>query len=441
MTWRIWILVGTAFGASLGDDALAQVFPSIDIRPPKIEFDPKRSIEGTVHGTMDTLKGGAEDVARGVTGVMGGAASTVVKPVVKEASQITRNTADEVDRAGKNVEKALHAIGHFIEDQAHSTGRSVSDAGQRVREGKLVDAAWHFVTDQIKAADDNTATALQKSDVLKFAAQTLASGAFPGGAAAFSAWYTYKLTGDPNLALQAGLITGLVSAGMAEVDKIKVVVDAPTTASAERLIEKDIIVDQLVKKSILAGAIGGFAVAAAGGDEEAVKEGFLAGGGMVLIQSGYESLTGHTLNPQPSEGDAYCMAANEPIPGGCTPDLSAYVRDEHGNLKRGSDGLPMIDIRKTETRRPHVGTWAKPGTSPLISSTENNWAMVGFSKYPGMNAMALMHDHLTVVFNLDTVSKVGSIVPSMVITYYGTDAPTMDAIQESVADQAETEKR
>jgi hypothetical protein len=47
----------------------------------------------------------------------------------------------------------------------------------------------------------------------------------------------------------------------------------------------------ILKKAALAGAAGGISVAAAGGDEKDIKDGFLKSGGAVLIQGGTEKLT------------------------------------------------------------------------------------------------------------------------------------------------------
>jgi hypothetical protein len=57
---------------------------------------------------------------------------------------------------------------------------------------------------------------------------------------------------------------------------------------------------QIVEKTVVTGAIGGLAVAAAGGDKDAVREGFLLSGAMVLVQTGYQAATDHPLDPKVS---------------------------------------------------------------------------------------------------------------------------------------------
>ena len=62
---------------------------------------------------------------------------------------------------------------------------------------------------------------------------------------------------------------------------------------------------QEAQKIVVTGAIGGVAVAAVGGNDEAIKTGFLSSGTMVLVQDGFHSYTGHELSGKASEGEAY----------------------------------------------------------------------------------------------------------------------------------------
>lgn len=53
----------------------------------------------------------------------------------------------------------------------------------------------------------------------------------------------------------------------------------------------------------------------------------------------------------------------------CSPNIDAYMRDADGNIQFKNDGTPMVDVRKTDIRRPHVGTWAKEGSAGLGQET------------------------------------------------------------------------
>jgi hypothetical protein len=180
-----------------------------------------------------------------------------------------------------------------------------------------------------------------------------------GGAAAYAAWLTYNETKDVGLALRVGAITGAAAYATGEVAKI------PNT-TAQGAVDAGAIAE----KTIMAGAIGGVAVAAAGGDKQALQEGFLKSGGVMLVQSAYEVETKHPLDARASKGDAYCMAAVDPS-AACAPPLKAYEMGPDGKPVVGNDGLPKVDVRETDPRAPHVGTWATNADSPILGVTES----------------------------------------------------------------------
>src|SRR5260370_6652946 len=105
------------------------------------------------------------------------------------------------------------------------------------------------------------------------------------------------------MAIRVGLITGATSAGFNAAGKLPI----DTTA-------------QIAQKAIVTGAIGGLALAASGGEQDAVRDGFLLSGGMVLIQTGYEKATYHLIDRRASKGDAYFMAT---VGAECSPPKSA----------------------------------------------------------------------------------------------------------------------
>jgi hypothetical protein len=382
-------------------------------------------------------------------GLFEGVCKTVVKAVqdggktIEKAGQDGGKTIEKAGQdGGKTIEKAVQDGGKTIEKAVQDTGKagetvykfgvreiegigaSVKDADKRLKEGKVVDALWHLTTDQPKHTEENAAKAAQESDLVRVAGQIAASAyGGPGGAAAYAAWLTYNQTKDVGLALRVGLITGAAAYASGAVGNI------PNNGGGV-----------IVEKTLMAGAIGGVAVAAAGGDKQAIQEGFLKAGGAVLVQSVYETQIHHKLDARMSKGDAYCMASVDPT-AACAPPAKAYGEmGPDGKPVLGKDGLPKVDVRETDPRAPHVGTWAKTADAPVVGVTETSKFMITVSKYPGMNAMALMHDHVSYTLQFDPVTNVATIVPAAVVTYYGTGAPAEDQIRKAAQDDKKRQR-
>jgi len=335
--------------------------------------------------------------------------------VCKTLEKAAKDTVAETNRGLKNLGDAGKAIEHFVENQIHGIGQSLSDAEKRIREGKVVDAFWHFATDPAKHVERDAAEAAAESNILRTVGAVAASAyGGPGGAAAYAAWLTYKQTGNPELALKVGLIAGATSSGFSSVASM------PSDTAG-----------QVAKKALLAGAIGGTAVAAAGGDKQAVWEGFLRSGGMMLVQDGYRRVTDHPLDnkeTQASRGEAYCMQTLN-TNAECAPPAGAYIRDKDGNILKDGDGHYRVDVTKTDPYRPHVGQWSD--VKPASWTEERSSFMTTASRVPGMNAMSVFHDQWAVSWDMNTLTSVGTIVPATVLTYIGTGAPEYDLIVQS----------
>jgi len=129
------------------------------------------------------------------------------------------------------------------------------------------------------------------------------------------------------------------------------------------------------------------------------------------------------------------MAAVKPA-ADCAPPIKAYKKvGPDGNAIVDNKGLPEVDVRRTDPMRPHVGTWAKPGEAPIIGTQETSAFMITVSKYQGMNAMALLHDHVSYSMNFDPVTNVWTIMPAAAVTYYGTGAPAADQIRNAAEEK------
>ena len=117
------------------------------------------------------------------------------------------DTIAELERAGENSEEAAIAVGNFAENQVYSYGQTLTDAEKRIREGKIVDAVWFLAVDPLRHTEENLGTAVSESSLLNYTATAAASiYGGPSSAAAYAAWYTYKQTGDLELAVKSGVI-------------------------------------------------------------------------------------------------------------------------------------------------------------------------------------------------------------------------------------------
>ena len=338
----------------------------------------------------------------------------------------------ESERTGKNVEEAGQAIGKFVEHRAQGVGETLSDAERRLREGKVVDALWHLATDSVKHTENAAAQAARESDIVRAVGQ-IAAGAYggPGGTAAYAAWLTYKATGDFELALKVGAITGATSYANVKIAEIG-----------------GVEITDTVKRAILSGAIGGAAVAASGGDNKAVLDGFMLSAGMVIVQDGYKKVTGHKLDKDAlkhSEGEANCLSisakalAKHPN-ASCLPSEDIFVRDENNQIlyEDAEKTVPKFKdktkiMAELDNRQPRAGKWSSPGDSSIMNEIfgETGRVMTGVSRVSGVNAMAVFHDQWVINWEMDPVSSVATIPPAAVITYMGTGGPNYDLIRES----------
>jgi hypothetical protein len=378
-----------------------------------------KTIEKGAHDTGKAIEKGAHDTGKSVEKGAHDAGKTLEKAAQdtgKALEKATQDTGKTIEKAGQDVGTAGVAIARFVERELKGVGESLSAAEKRIREGKFVDAMWHLGTDQIKHTEANAAKAAQESNIIRTVGQVAATAyGGPGGAAAYAAWYTYRATGDADMAIRIGLITGATSAGFNAAG------DLPANTAG-----------QIARKAVVTGAIGGLAVAAAGGDADAVRDGFLLSGGMVLIQTGYKEVTGQPIDGRVSRGEAYCMAT---VGAECSPPKDAYLRDARGNILYDEKGEPRVDVTKTDPLRPHVGTWAKAGDTPIIGAGERSAIMTAVSRVPGMNAMAFFHDQWSVSWDMNAFTNVATIVPAVVVTYTGTGAPFFDKLQQSTTER------
>lgn len=392
-------------------------------KKPKVK-DPIKTVTDLVKDTGRELGKAGDNVVREANKVTGNIEKATTKAGKDFATTIRKagdDTAAEGRRGGKNLGDAGVAVFNYTERQAKGYGKILTDAEKRIREGKFADALYHVAVDPLSNTEENLALATQESKLVNIAGQVAASAyGGPGGAAAYASWSTFRKTGDADLALRVGIITGLTNAGFAA---------AGTLPSGT--------VPEIAKKAVVTGAVGGLGVAASGGDEAAIREAFLLSGGMVLVQDGYKKFTGHPLDARAAEGEPYCMLTNPYINSECGPPPEAYVRNPDGTVKY-EKGQPVVDFSKLDPKRSYVGEWYNP-EKPINIKSDNSLVMQSVAKVPGMNAMGLFHDKWAFAWDMNSLTNKATIAPAIVITYFGTPAPINDLIQETNENAAKDE--
>lgn len=364
---------------------------------------------------------GASEVARRISGE----GSVNLKPIMddfdKTIGKAERDTNHTVEKAWNDTPRTIADVGialyDFAEKQVQYEGRQFTDFEKRAFEGKLADAVAHLGVDRFRNDEVNAAKAAQKSLILRTGGQILATVyGGPYGAAAYAAWYTYNVTKDPALSIKAGLIAGAASAA---------------TTGASGAIGKEGVA-RITANAIANGSIAGVAAAASGGKKDDVLRAFAIAGTSVVIQSTYEQMTKHEIDPAPSKGEAYFK--HNPLRDGeycpnCPPE-STYFKNPDGSIRLDSHGKPDVDVRLLDFHRPHVGLAAGIGDRGLFYET--NPVMTGISRLPVFNAMAGLHDVLCEQWNLEGIASKGTIPPALIVTYYGTQAPTMELLLRDI---------
>jgi hypothetical protein len=329
----------------------------------------------------------------------------------------------ETGKCGGDICDALDAAKNFSVDQVKDTNESLSKAGERLREGKPIDALWHLQTDQLNNSQENAAEAAKRSQLLRSTGQ-IAAGAYggPGGAAAYAAWLTYSETKQLGLALKTGLITGVTSYAS----------EFANTVGGD-----------IALRTVMSGAIAGTAVAAAGGKKEDIEQAVARGALSMLIREGYREMTDYKLDRnmlKSSQGKAYCLEADPNSGLDCLPPKNAYIRDARGQIVKNAKGKPQVDVRKLEPSRPHVGMATSAPDGGFLGATETSQTMTTVSRLPGWNAMAFAHDVFAsktpgISTAIDMGYVVGTIPPFVVLTYEGAGGGVHDMIRGAAVKQ------
>lgn len=317
-----------------------------------------------------------------------------------------RDTAEQAKRSFNDVVDAGKAVARFAEAQAKGEITELNDFARRAREGDVIGALWGAAVDPVKSSEKNFANAVQESAVLNAAAQAAATAyGGPAGAAAYAAWYTYRATGDANLALKAGVFSIVTSYAGGSVSNM------PAGTAGE-----------VLRKASVTGAVAGIAAAAAGGDEKAVKDAVLRSGGAVLVQGASDQLKAYSPNAENAIQTVQCISARDVD---CLSNTT-YVTDAKGKLLYDSDGQPRIDTAKLDPKQ-YVGQWT--GIDPNSAEGKKNEIVTAISKIPQTQSIPIGHNNWVVSSTLGQSKTLEYNKPAVVLTYAGPTPPFYSTVQ------------
>ncbi len=344
--------------------------------------------------------------------------------VGKNLDEAAKDVGAEAKRAVVNVGELGEAVGKYVERSVSDTRDVYKKTANLLREGRVVDAFMYNSVQPWKDTEGRASKLAQESSLANTVGAVAASAyGGPGGAAAYSAWYAYNASGgNLEIALKAGVISGLTSAGFSAANSMPIGDINPAY--------------DVAKKAAVTGAIGGVAVAASGGDDKAILEGFLRSGGMVLIQDGYKQYTGGQNleeNLKGAELEAFCTQVNPQVASACAPPSDWFKKNPDGSYVM-ENGHGVLDMSKVDPRHSFVGLAqdGPPAGMLDILVGENGKVMNTVAKIPGMNAMAIFHDEWVITSHMEGMAVQGTIIPAIVLTYLGTEAGVQGLIQDSI---------
>lgn len=284
----------------------------------------------------------------------------------------------------------------MLQDQISGFGRAAS----RARDGKIVDAVWGLGVEPLQAQERNFFLATQESSIInQAAASAAATYGGPGGAAAYASWQAYKTTGDASYALKVGIIAGVQSQlGPSEP------LDAATPLG------------EALKKAALAGAAGGLAVAAQGGDEASIKDAFLRSSGTVIIQAGKDKLQAYSPKNYEYAQLIGCISAKNVD---CLSN-STYVKDAKGKLISDLKGELQVETSAIDASE-QIGKWTGVDLKDNQNKVEKIVADV--SKLQDGKSIALFGGNWVMTTTLGSVPSIPYGKPHVVLTAVGQSSP------------------
>lgn len=289
------------------------------------------------------------------------------------------DTAKNLVKAAHDIADAAQAISRYAKREISGLPNILSNADQRFREGKVVDAVWHLATEPTQQTSNNASQLVRENEIVASAAQAAANFyGGPAGSAAFAAWNAYQVSGGRvDLALKAGAFAYTTHAGYATTSAL------PTGS-----------VGDVARKAATTGAIAGLAVAASGATDEDTLEAFLKSGGAVVVQSGQAYVNEYIAENVDAdalmiEADSYCTS----ILGGTCDEVQEWAEEAEQNAEQARN------IAQT-----------KPA---VVLTPDRNWAITWV---PSAHA-----------------SEQTNTAPSVALTYIGAGSPYFEKLQEIAA--------
>lgn len=379
-----------------------------------------RTVEKLGNDTLTTFQKAGADSIRTLQKAGGDTITTVVKAggdsvktIAKGAGDTTatyikgwRDSAEQARRSFKDTVDAGQAAVHYTENQARSQRAVIENSSKRLREGKVVDAMWGLATEPMQSTEKNFAQATQESAVINAAAGSAAAiYGGPAGAAAYAAWSTYRRTGNADLALRAGILAAVTSQMGSSVASM------PAGTSGE-----------ILKKAAMTGAAGGISVAAAGGDEQSIRDGFLKSAGAVLIQGGSDQLKAYSPKLKDAYDTVQCISARNVD---CLSNTT-WARDAKGRILYDQNGKPRIAPGTLDPKQ-YIGKWT--GLDPNSIEGKKNEFITRISKLPKSDVIPLMKNQWVLTSTLGVGQTIEHNKPTVVLTYVGKSAPFISAVK------------
>lgn len=391
--------------------------PKITIGSPKIDVPTPEAVAKNVINTTEIAINQAGKITNNITVVT----TDATKDISKTLSKAGEDAIKETGRIPNHIIDVGNATVNYVSSIGSSTITTITDAEQRIKQGKLVDAFFHLALSPLQAQEEAAFKATQDSGWINSIGAVAASAyGGPGGSAAYASWQTYRLSGNNmELAIRAGLIAGLTNAANGTVTKME---------------------PDLIRNVILGGAIGGAAMAASGSDEESIIRGIYMGGSMVLVQDAYQSYLGTGLNSKAPTEPPYCMSLTD---ASCIELRKAYTFNEKGEVT-------SFDPTKLNPNRVHVGIQADIETlnrylngeklsaeqiakfNEINASLDRSTFMQSVAKTPAINSMAFFHDKWAVDWKMGELSTKATIIPAIALTYVGTGAQLYNSIPTEI---------
>lgn len=369
----------------------------------KLGQDTLTTIQKAGGDTIKTLEKAGGDTVATLEKAGGDTVITFVK-VGKDATatyvKTWKDTAEQTKRSFQDAVDAATAVANYTTNQIKSYESSLSNAEKRLREGKVIDSMWGLAVEPLQASEANFAKATQESTLIATAASSAAAAyGGPGGAAAYAAWATYRTTGNADQALRAGFLAAATAQAGSSVSAM------PSGTMGE-----------VLKKTAMAGAAGGIAVAAAGGDEQAIKEGFLKSAGAVLVQAGNDKAKAFAPKAKDAWDTVQCISARDLD---CM-SKTTWAKDAKGRILKDAQGKPRLDTSKLDPQQ-YIGKWT--GIDPKSVEGKKNALMTTISQLPKVEAIPLMKNRWTLSWTIRKTPTMGYGQPTVVLTYVGPNPP------------------